>query len=541
MKLIKKPLFSSLILTVTLLQVAAEPLLKVNVKNLAELSSTVGRFAKAIRPNLDVDMQKEFTKGLGIIDASVIDANKPWEIVIWYEGSSQPLLAIKAPIGDLKQFKEKIGSDGFLNRSEFSWSQIDSGTSMAISKGAPGLTGNLTESEKNALESWKKESIKTPQRTVELMLQPSDTLRQQLIGIMSFAKMSVLQGLSSQNAALPNGINPAGLQEMMGIYFELIETWIAGIQEFKLGLELSTEMLTVEKAMTAKPGTMLASWFQKPKGKITDQDLKILNPKASLSFAGYLGKDSNLRKYIEKLTVVGFTMQNIKPNDAAVKEIATIMDKMLPMTFSGSMDMGKTFSFSGSYRFPASTAGETYQALKKFLKEGLQSMVGQDKLYTSATLTENQAKLNGISVDRFALALNLNNSLFSMPGQKEQIQLMYPNGKMEMDQALVGDRLLIATAGKIQELMDLVSKSDKPKTSFKLTDSTFLVGNLNILGFFKQAMSANPLIPDEVKTKFSQLDAQNTGIEFQVDLNDKLQSVGRVPIKLFQEFGKLRD
>jgi len=540
MKLMKKLLFSSVILAVSLIQVAADPLLKINIRNFGDLSSAVGRFANEIHPNADLNVEKEFSKGLGLSDLSVIDSKKPWEVVVWYEGGSQPLLAIKAPIADLKKFKEKAGSDGFLSRSEFSWSPLENGLAVAISKGSSQLTDSLTDTEKSALEAWKKAPIKAPRRLIELALQPSDPLRQQIIGVLSFAKMSVLQGLSAQNSALPAGINPAGMQEMMGVYFEVVETWLAGFQDLKLGFDLSAELLTVDKEMTAKPGTSLADWFKKPAGKITEQDLNLLNPAASMSFAGFLGQDSGLRKYIEKLTAVGFTMQNMKQDDGALKEIMALFDKMLPMAFCGSVDMGKTFSFTGSYRFPASKSAENYAAIKRFLKQGIQSMVGEGKLYSSATLVENQSKLNGVAVDRFTMGINLDNPMFSMPGQKEQLQVMYPNGKMEMDQALVGDRLLIASPGKMQELMKQASNAASQKTAVKIADTTCVVGYFNILGFVKQAMAANPMLPEEIKTKFSQLDAQNTTIEFKIDLDNKFQSTGRVPMKLFRELGKLR-
>jgi len=77
-------------------------------------------------------------------------------------------------------------------------------------------------------------------------------------------QMAISQAMSSQQSVAVSGLNPKAMTEMFSLYFDVIETYLAGFQELKLGLDVGADALTLDKVVTAKPDTELAKWLQKP-------------------------------------------------------------------------------------------------------------------------------------------------------------------------------------------------------------------------------------------------------------------------------------
>jgi len=128
-----------------------------------------------------------------------------------------------------------------------------------------------------------------------------------------------------------------------------------------------------------------------------------------------------------------------------------------------------------------------------------------------------------------------------MPGQKEQLQALWPDGKMEVDYAIKDDRLLAATPDRMKELLEPANGQPNRKEALKLERGTCLAGYMNLLGFIRQAFAVNPAIPEAAKDKMAKLDPRGTSLEFQLRLDNQAHSVVRVPFKLLRELGKLKD
>ncbi len=257
--------------------------------------------------------------------------------------------------------------------------------------------------------------------------------------------------------------------------------------------------------------------------------------------AGYFGKDPALLKLVSKMIRVSFQVQNMETNGAAAKGLDNLVARLLPAVFAGSVEMKGKFAFDGAYRFPGANVTETYGQIKQFLTNSFQTFVGKDKMYSAASLAEKHDTINGTPVDRVTLTLNMDSPWFKFPGQKEQLQAFWPDGKMEFDYAIQGDRLLAATPVRMKEILESSGGKSNPKPAFKLGEGTVLAGYVNPLTFIGQMSAANPAIPEAVKDKLAKLDAQGTGIQFEVRVDKQLRSTTRVPLKLFRELGSLKD
>jgi hypothetical protein len=346
--------------------------------------------------------------------------------------------------------------------------------------------------------------------------------------------------VASQQTGTEGGPNPAAMQGILASYFEVIDTFLAGLQGLTLGLDLSSEVLTIENTVTAKPGTDLAGWLKTPAGEVTAQDLNWVEPDRLFSGAGYLDNDPWLVKLMQKMVRLGLQMQNVETNSAMLKDFDDLLAKMLPVAIAGSVDMKDKLTFALSYRFPGGNVAENYALAKRFLTNGFQAFVGKDKMYAALSLAEKHHTINGVPVDRVSITVNLDNPLFKMPGQKDQLQTLWPDGKMEIDYAIQGDRLLAASADEMKALLERGDGKSKGKAALKLDKGTCLAGYLNLLGFIRQVSAANPGIPEAVKDKLAKLDGQGAGLEFQMSMDGQMHSVTRVPLKLFRELGRLK-
>jgi hypothetical protein len=537
MKLTKNIFVMAVVLAASAAMGAEQPLAKVSVRSFTDFTNALSRLASNFTPNEAVDHGLEFSKSMGLTNFTGLDTARPWEIALWYGGSGQPpLVAIKAPVKDVAQFKENLSTVGVLRGQGREWSQLSNGVGLIVFRDA----GSLSETEKSALDEWKAEAVAGPKRLVELKLNMSEPIRAQAAAGLAIGKAAMSAALGAQKPGTEGGPSPASIQEILGAYFDVIDVFVAGLQGLTLGLDLSSDVLTIENSVIAKPGTELASWLQAPAGEVTAQDLTWVEPDRLFSGAGYIGNDPWMVKLMQKMVRLGLQVQNVETNSAMLKDFDDLMAKMLPVAIAGSVDLKDKLSFAGSYRFPGGNVAEIYAQLKRFTTNGFQAFVGKDKMYSALSLTEKHHTINDIAVDRVSITLNLDNPLFKMPGQKEQLQAFWPGGKMEIDYAVKGDRLLVSSVDGMKELLERGDGKSERKAVFKLDEGTCLAGYVNLLGFIRQVSGTNPGIPEAVKDKLAKLDGQGTGLEFQMSMDNQMHSVVRAPLKLFRELGRLK-
>jgi hypothetical protein len=166
----------------------------------------------------------------------------------------------------------------------------------------------------------------------------------------------------------------------------------------------------------------------------------------------------------------------------------------------------------------------------------MQGMVGPEKIYASSELKEKHHVLDGISIDRFTMVMNTNGPLFSMPGQQEQMQAMWPGGKMEFDYALKGNQLFLSSPERMKDLLAGQGSAGAQPAGDPVGASTTAAGYMNLIQLMKFSMAANPMLPETVKKQFAQLNAEGTSLEFRVQVDRQLNSKLHLPLKLIQQF-----
>ena len=113
MKLTKNIFLWAVVLAASAAAAAEQPLARLSVRSFTDLTNAVSRVASNLAPNETQDHGMEFSKSLGITNLTALDAQRPWEIALWYgEGGQLPLLAIKAPVENITQFKESLSPAG---------------------------------------------------------------------------------------------------------------------------------------------------------------------------------------------------------------------------------------------------------------------------------------------------------------------------------------------------------------------------------------------------------------------------------------------
>ncbi len=530
-------ILSPVILALSTALAAEQPAVRVTVRSFDDLGKAINRVASAVNPNAQKDFAQVFSARLGFTNPVPFDTKRPWEIALWYEGAgSSPLLAIKGPITKVSAFKASLSLEGLLSKQGKEWNQLEHGLAAIILR----PEDTFSESEAAALTKWKAEPIQPPKATFELSAWLSEPTRTQAKTMLGMGRAMLGQTVTSNPAFAATGANPTAMADMFNAYFDVLDTVVDGLQKLTLGLEVTPDAIICDKRVTAKAGTELAHWMQPPADHITAADVTGLDPEALAAVAAYVGKDDSLVKLLQRFTVLGLQMQNGATNDLVCKDIAGMLAKMLPMKFSGSVNLKDMLTFSGAYTFPAGNAAEAYAVMKGFFNGSMKSMVGEGKVYSAATLAEKHHTLNGVSVDRFSMTMNLDNPMFKMPGQKAQLEALWPNGKIELDYALKDGKLLVASASGNQ-MRDLLDGKFSHKGSIELEKTTCLAGYFNLLDAIKQLMQANPMMPDKVKERLAKLEPQKTAIEFQVSLDNQLHCTTRVPMKLFRELGRLKD
>jgi hypothetical protein len=537
MKLTKTVFVWAAILAATAASGVEQPLVRLSVRSFSGFTNAVGQVVRNVAPDEKTDPGLELSKGLGMTNLTGLDIERPWEIALWYGGGGEsPLVAIKAPVKDVAKFKENLSPDGPLGAKAVEWIQLSNDVGLVVLR----ETGSLSEWEKSALEKWKAEAVTKPAPLVELKLSMNDSIRDQAIAALGFAKGAMGAAMAAQNSGTAGLPNQAAILGILSAYFDAIDMFVAGLQNLNLRLDLSSDFLTVEELVTTKPGSDLAKELQAPKGEVTAQDMSLVGPDHVFSGAAYISAGPWLQKLMPKLIALGLQAQNSETNGPAVKELEDLSRKMLPVAVAGWADIKDKVAFAVSYRFPEGNAAEIYAQLKRFMTNGFQTFVGKDKMYSAVSLTEKDHTIDGVAVDRLSFTVNTDSPLFKAPGQKEALQMFWPNGKMEFDYAVKGDRLLVANAGGMKELLAPDAGKSNWKTALKPDKGTCLVGYVDLLGLISRVAAANPGIPEAVKDKMAKLNGQGTAVEFQLSVDNEIRYSARVPLKLFHELGQLK-
>jgi hypothetical protein len=512
-----------------------QPLARVTIRSFSQLSNAVVRVVGAVAPEVKGKVGGQLTAGLGLTNMATFDPNGPWEMAVWQPGGSpKPLMALRGPIPDVKEFHSDLEPDGLLAKSGEDWVQLGKASAAIVFTAAD----EQSDQEKAELKQWEGETIARPAQTMELRLEPGAAAKAQFLPMLAIARMAVSQQME---ATVTNGVNPKAFGDLFGLYFDGIETFVKGLHEFKLGVGVDADSLVLEESVSAEPDSDLARWIHKPAYPLRAEDVKGLTPDALASAAVTIDKTERMMQVMRKVVRLSMAMQSAETNQASMNEMMELVDISLPMRVWGSVFFKEHVEFSGAYRYPASSAAEVYGKMKPLLKQLVKTWAGHKKLYSAASFTEKASTVGHIPVDRFSLTVNLKSPLYRQPQQKKQIEAMFPNGKMAVDYALKDNELLVATPERMQGLIEGTSQPEE-RPAFRTDDATVAMGYLNVAQAIRHAFSVSAGLPQAhaIKERLAKLETKGTAIRFRLEMNRQARGEERMPLKLLEEIGSIK-
>lgn len=513
---------------------ANPPLLTLTGKSLTEFEQTVGTFAKALDPGSDQDHARDFTRELGVTEQTPMARNQPFQIALWFEGG-QPLIAVKVPTDDIAAFRDGLSPEGKLSTAGQLWESGAKGVGVIAMRGRD----SLGESEAAALDEWMKTPPTKPNRPLRLGLKLNETARAMAIQMLLGVKGQMDQTFD-QPQMKEMGINAQAMSTIMGVYFDILQMFVRGFDAMDLDLGVNNDIIEIDERIVPVADTEFARWMQRPSERITPAELASLDPNAFLSGVARIGNLPALGGAFRKLIIASYQMQNLEIEASLIDAFEDLMKSMFPLSLSGSVYLGHGLEFSGAYGFSRGEVRNIYSRMTELYDQAIAGQVGEDKMYASAELIKDHHRIHGVAVDRYTMVINPDSPMFSMPGQKEQMETMFPGGKIQIDYAIQGQRLLFASPGKMEALLEPGLNVD-PAFAKSIRDTTSSLGYLNFLQMIKTTVGGNPMMPQEVKDKMARLNPEGTAIRFQADVDGQLDSKAWIPMKLLREMRKLGD
>ncbi len=511
---------------------AERPIATLTVRNHQALLAAVSRVAEAAKPGMGAASSAMLPAFLGAPQMAGIDPGRPWQAVAWARSGGQGgSLAVYVPVSDFGAFKSGL-TPGVLSGGQGENTVAEKGDyAIIFNPNSPGFT----DQDRDKALAWKV-APRGETATVNLHFAPSPEIKQMFVGGFRAGREQALQGMMQGLKAAPNNpaFDPATFKELMGLYFRIIDTSLAGFDEFDLGLSVADDDIVITERVTALEGTDLARWFA-PNAASVSKDVASIDWNAPIAFAASVRNDPTLSAFFEKAMTLGFRMQGMKQDDEATKDTLKLMKDMLPMVTAGSLSFADSgMNFSGYYRFPDRKADDFYATLLDFMDTTMQKQVGDDKMYKDYDYEKGVRKIGAVSVDRLTMTYNLDNPLFQAPGQKEQINAMFPGGKVGLEYALADGKLFFTMgAAKMEQALKPAQSGKSDVGGLKIGPKTTFAGSMNILEFLKGALQSMPMSPVPPAI-LNAINPAGTGIRARVDQTGALDAEIRIPLKMIQ-------
>ncbi len=517
------------------LTAADAPAAILTVKNHKTFLAAVSRIAEAARPGMGAASAAMLPAFLGAPQLAGIDPDRPWLAAGWPRpGEGGGGAAMYVPVSDFAAFKAGL-TPGILagGQNEHTITEKD-GYAVIFN---PNSRGYTDEDRAKAL-GWKATPAKTD-AAVHLHFAPDARLKEMMLGGFRAGREQALQGMMMGIKAAPNNasLDPETFEELMQLYFSFFDTALEGFKSIDIGISVADNDIVIHEQIAANDGTDLARWLA-PNPDGVAADISAVDWNSTMAFAIALRGDETLSSFFEKAMILGFRMQGLKQDPEAAKETMKLMEDMLPLVTAGSMGFDKDgMTFGGYYRFPNRAPAKFHTALLDFMDSTIKNQVGDDKMYKSYDYEKGVRKIDGVSVDRLTMAYNLDNPLFTAPGQKEQMNAMFPGGKVTVEYAVADGKLFFTMGSAQMEKLLQQNKAAAAPPRQKVGSNTTFVGQMNLLHMVKGVVASLPASPIPPAV-LDAIDPDGTGIRARVDQTGGLDVEVRVPLKIIETVSK---
>ena len=106
---------------------------------------------------------------------------------------------------------------------------------------------------------------------------------------------------------------------------------------------------------------------------------------------------------------------------------------------------------------------------------------------------------------------------------------------MEFDYTVKGNRLYLASADKLAELLAATPRA-RSASGADAIGTTAMIGRANVLALIKQMLAVNPMLPADLKGKFERINPEGGDVRFRVDLDGRLSAKAEMPLKILEAF-----
>ena len=515
-----------------------QPLVQIKVRSFDALISNARRITTAVGVGTNVDLGRELTGTLGTPNLAGVDRGKTWQLALALPILAAPPLAyLYVPVTDFEQFRAGLLPTSPLRGVGAPNEMFQSG-SYAVIVIRLGQPGAMTPEEKARATAWLPPAAAATAPLLEVALQPDEAARQQALQFVLLGRMGAAQALAAQSLPTGTPVNPQDLAQMINLYLDIGEIVVKGLRRLEVQLDVGASAITIANTVEGVPDSELSRWL-KPTGVGVGEIAGLLDSRSMISMAAALGDNPPYLPTVKKLARLSFQMQGQPPDEKLASQIDQLLDQMTPLKIAGSMDLAKGVSFGGFYEFPGTDAKQAYAMIKQFFTNAVPAMTGTNKSYSSAEFKAAVRVVGGVPVDRFTMAMNLDTPMFQVPGQKEMIEQMWSGGKIEMEYAVKGNRLYLATPEKLAELLE-AGPRPAAASGLSANTNTVFVGRANVLTLIKQAMAFTPMIPPQMRTSFERINPEGGDVWIRIDLDGRYVERMEVPLKLLETIRELQ-
>jgi hypothetical protein len=525
-----------------------QPTVTIETQSIETIQKVVVDMAGMIQPELKTVASSMFA-GLPL---SSLDRTRPIGLAVWAElPAMAPQVALYLPVSGEEAFKNDFeavpGMFGAMTPNLY----LDSGYQTLTLM--PGLPKELAESwspvgfaSEEAMKSTQSFTTASPALLrVHAKLSEGSVWRSQgLMGI-NMARMGMAQAMSSENDQMKElGFDPAGLMQIMELYFKVGETLVRGMGDLQIDIGSNGAALLLEEQVYAIEGSDLAGWLKG--GEWTGGLAPLLqHTQASdvLKIAMAIGKSETIVQGYSQLIEASMKMQGVEGVEGLQELFTNVAMEFFPMRTGGAVSLNadnSSLEWLFAYDFNGKSMDQLHPLFSKVMDAFEESgMVGPEKMYSDMEWKIASEKYAGVNIDRMTMELNEDSPLLKMPGQKEMLEFMYGGLKVTQDYALLKDRYVGGSPSKLRHYIDKIQKEEvvvEELEGLQPDEATFLYMSANLGEIISKVVTmvamANQGNEDPgLDAVLKVLSNQKGDLQIKINLKDGLRSITSLPVR----------
>ena len=493
---------------------APVPIVSATVKSYKDLHEMVGTLVKTVSPEEANPML-----AIDLMVGETINREKPMHLAVWPNGILQPLVAAYVPTDNFAGLKKKLLATPMAD--DTSIEEIE-GYLVLINGAKASLEENLEAARSTDPAEFAAEM------PIEIELQLDDSTRKMLKGIMAAGRL----GLMQQGEDFGGGAEAELMMEVFDLYFDMLDGFVDGMNQTKVGFGIVDEGLRTSLSVTARDGSTFGKLIAKEsmdpaplaKNYFADKMFAM-----SLRMASY---DESMEDVMSKMMSLSLSMTT---EDESTDEFIEMMRKMVPFYGSIAYDFDEELAAYGIYQFPKGDgAADLYPDMIKLSANMGKQMAEEGSIYSG--FEHKKVTKDGVEVDRFTYKMG--DALPSLP---------IFGDKMEIEYALKGKDMVFGM-GK-DGVSPLLKDSEAPSLpKFLVPDeTTVMIGHFDILALVEKFKRIEISLPEQRVFIDAKDDEKNTAgdaswnkVQMRASIEEAFHFDFHVPLTTIKVLSKMR-